>query len=515
MSDDDRLEQEFADVLGVLRRFEPAAAAAGFEGRVEEKVTMILKQKPIEPIGPGVPVEAREVAGISLRCAYCHASLLRDEASFCAACLAPHHVECWVEHGRCTAPGCSETRVVRPREGGQQPKYRATRRWARLLVVTAGLAGVMGFVVAFREYRASVEREREARVERALFEEFVRLKREALLAFQEFNRSEKSGNTAVARAEYAEARSKLVQAMDLITKLLDKHRDPATGFTHRDFEGYEVDQSEIAEILVDLEKRRPADPDPHLALAARELELSKIAANEGRVVEATEHLRRAVELDPTNAKARELLAKLEPLADGMRALNDSLARDPFALTAEASVLLDQGRIEEALAKVERVLMLDPTSGFAYTVRAKIRVAKGDLDGALADLSKAIELGPTADAYRLRGRVTLGRGDLESALMDLLKAGDLEPGAPGALADFDRALALDPTSDRAYYGRARAKVQHGDDVGARADLDRAIELNPTVADSWLLRGEIRQRLGDPEGAKADAANAAKLNARHRR
>lgn len=91
--------------------------------------------------------------------------------------------------------------------------------------------------------------------EQAQFETFKTMKAEGLKAFGEFNRAEREGNAGVSRAKHSEAHTKLVKAMDILTKILDNHRDPATGFTHKDFEGYEVEQSEIAEVLVDLEKR--------------------------------------------------------------------------------------------------------------------------------------------------------------------------------------------------------------------------------------------------------------------
>ena len=50
---------------------------------------------------------------VTLTCSYCHDALDRRAASFCAACLAPHHEECFSEHGDCATPGCGERRIVR------------------------------------------------------------------------------------------------------------------------------------------------------------------------------------------------------------------------------------------------------------------------------------------------------------------------------------------------------------------------------------------------------------------
>lgn len=511
----DGLEREFADVLGVLRRFEPAPASTGFEGRVEEGVAMALKQvKPIEPAP--APVEVREVTGISIRCAYCHGALARDEASFCAACLAPHHDECWVEHGRCTAPGCAETRVVRPREGARRPtggRYRATRRWARVLVVTAGLAGVVGVMALRASFAPAVV---QVDGEQQTFETFKRLKAEGLRAFGEFNRAERRGDARVARAKQVEAQEKLSLALELLTKIIERRRDPTTGFTHKDYEGYEVDQSEVAEILVDLEKRGPsaheAPPAPELRLveAAGLLAQAKQAATDGKVVEATRLLRRSVELDPTNAEARDLLAKLGKLGEAVEQSTEHLVRDPQVQAIEARLLLREGRLDEALNKAEQALRLDPTTALAYLVRAEVRVAQGRVDEAMDDLCKSIELDPGhSGAFRLRGRLSMERGELDGAIEDLLHASELDPGDEEALGDFSAALELDPMRDGAWYGRARAKARRGDLRGALADLDRAIALNPALPAYFAARGELRGRLGDPEGARADEAHAADL------
>lgn len=111
----------------------------------------------------GRPTRARARVEVSVRCAYCHDDLTVDERRFCAACLAPHHAECWIEHGLCSAPGCGELRVLRPevptregREGrkdGRGKRQGAKRRrrspdanLARRLTEQANLALVLGLV---------------------------------------------------------------------------------------------------------------------------------------------------------------------------------------------------------------------------------------------------------------------------------------------------------------------------------------------------------------------------------
>jgi hypothetical protein len=87
--------------------------------------------------------ERRGSLRVRLTCGYCHDRLERGQASYCASCLAPHHAECFAEHGMCVIPGCEETALVRA--GGASP--RPVRRRALLLpgLVLAGLAGVAAY----------------------------------------------------------------------------------------------------------------------------------------------------------------------------------------------------------------------------------------------------------------------------------------------------------------------------------------------------------------------------------
>ncbi|MBI2930534.1 MAG: tetratricopeptide repeat protein [Planctomycetes bacterium] len=56
--------------------------------------------------------------------------------------------------------------------------------------------------------------------------------------------------------------------------------------------------------------------------------------------------------------------------------------------------------------------------------------------------------------------------------------------------FGKAAAAQPDSDKAYHGRARAKLILADHAGAIDDISRAIDLSPTTGFHHLRRGQIR-------------------------
>jgi outer membrane protein assembly factor BamB len=82
---------------------------------------------------------------VLLACSFCHSGLVRSEAVFCASCLAPHHQDCFQEHGRCSAPGCGETQVVQPKHS-MAPPPRRTRR----AIILALCLGSGALVAAYR-----------------------------------------------------------------------------------------------------------------------------------------------------------------------------------------------------------------------------------------------------------------------------------------------------------------------------------------------------------------------------
>jgi tetratricopeptide (TPR) repeat protein len=61
----------------------------------------------------------------------------------------------------------------------------------------------------------------------------------------------------------------------------------------------------------------------------------------------------------------------------------------------------------------------------------------------------------------------------------LKAGRLDE----AIADYDRAIAINPKFAAALYGRAQAKRQKGDASGADADQAAARALDPAIEQNF--------------------------------
>lgn len=80
---------------------------------------------------------------------------------------------------------------------------------------------------------------------------------------------------------------------------------------------------------------------------------------------------------------------------------------------------------------------------------------------------------------------------------------------GALADFDRALELNPKFPMLHNNRGGALLSLGDLQGALKEFDTAVGLDPTYAEARLNRGQTRSELSDRDGAIQDLEKALAL------
>ncbi|WP_242059099.1 tetratricopeptide repeat protein [Nostoc foliaceum] len=73
-------------------------------------------------------------------------------------------------------------------------------------------------------------------------------------------------------------------------------------------------------------------------------------------------------------------------------------------------------------------------------------------------------------------------------------------------DFNLAIRLNANDYRAYFNRACACGQNGDDFGAVRDFFQVIRLNPSNAQAYVNRGVAHYRLGYHLDAMSDLQKA---------
>ena len=141
---------------------------------------------------------------------------------------------------------------------------------------------------------------------------------------------------------------------------------------------------------------------------------------------------------------------------------------------------------ESKPKPEPVAAAAPPLDFSfYEKRADASFANGAFDSAIADYTKAIEMDPkSAEAIMGRGLAYANKQSYDLAI-----------------ADYDKAIELKPKNVAAFANRGAAYEKKGDTEKAVADYDKAVELEPT--NEFVKAGADRLHAAQAE-AKAKAA-----------
>ena len=167
-------------------------------------------------------------------------------------------------------------------------------------------------------------------------------------------------------------------------------------------------------------------------------------------------------------------------ANTAKAVSTSAAAAAIALLNEGLADLKRRDFKAALAAFEKAIAAMPDYAAAYAERGGAHIGLGANDKAVTDLTKALQLmGGTGDATE-RGRLHGNRG------LAYLNQSKHEP----AVADFDKAIELDPKLAFAYANRGMSHMQRKNYDAALRDASRAVELRPNYEFALLVRGYVQ-------------------------
>lgn len=446
---------------------------------------------------PQAPSPAELGVRLHLTCIYCHAAADREEALFCASCLAPHHEECFATHGRCSAPGCDETHGVRPTEPtlppppAPLPTRRLALPWA-LSLVCAGVAAVAlveflpsrlispldgagqqlwtSLALDLEENEARLERaelaldeRRPAEARKGASEVLVRLDASALrLPSAEAPAQEPAAKTR------RELRKQRVRALVLRARAALADPDQTT------LEGAAVD---LERVLAWKGGLAPDDAPAHVARG-------QLLTLEGSLDRARAEFEEALELMPNSVRARCGAAQVHVLqeepGEAIRALASALrtlnGREPTpeGPGLQVEVLSDLQRVrlrEQIMTCYARAKLLPP----GPSVRAAIAAFESALEGGWLSLS-------------LKGAALAQRGQIFQALPH-----------------FERAIEASRASGRRAEAKAQCALSEGYlacDLPAAAEhaAAKASELDAANLLAPVLRAEAREFLYDDEEAR---------------
>lgn len=248
-----------------------------------------------------------------------------------------------------------------------------------------------------------------------------------------------------------------------------------------------------------VDEARRADAEARNARAERQ-----------KAVDALDRLRTELEVREKRARAESLFGAAERVVDPdtrLEMYDETLALDPGMLIVrmkKAFLLVERGRLEDAVAEYGRILEIDPRypdacAGIARTLRMQKKP-----DRALEACDRAIAIDPDfAPAHQIRGAVLIDLGRFPEALASLRRAIEITPDYPnahlgigvclirtgdreGGLAAFDRCLAAEPANVDARYRRGQVLVSLKRDAEALDDFDVALRVNPHHPEALLAR-----------------------------
>ena len=192
------------------------------------------------------------------------------------------------------------------------------------------------------------------------------------------------------------------------------------------------------------------------------------------------------------------------------------------------MLHDEERFSEAASAYQSVLALDAENWPALNALAGIALQTGQLEEAVQRFGKLIERRPEfAEAHYKRGNALNRLGRWLPALADYDRALALDSCHANAycnrgtvferlarwneaLDSYDRALSLNPSDAFAHYNRASVLRELKRPTEAMDSYDRAIALRQDYVEAYVNRGHLLQELSRPDEAAASYSKALELS-----
>ena len=200
-------------------------------------------------------------------------------------------------------------------------------------------------------------------------------------------------------------------------------------------------------------------------------------------------LTRTIGLNPKNGIAYLYRAVLKGNANDFQGCTEDLDHASLLLPGHPDIPILRKNLEakRGLAPAKSPVDTAKNAEVEKIVEAAWNMAsQGNLDGALAEGNRALALNPSdSRTYTFLARVKNSRGD-----------------AAGALADCDHALAIEPNNFMAYSIRSMIKIDKADWAGVIEDSTKALAITPQDVFSYLNRGKARANTRDLDGALAD-------------
>ncbi|MBI5386928.1 MAG: FecR domain-containing protein [Verrucomicrobia bacterium] len=193
-----------------------------------------------------------------------------------------------------------------------------------------------------------------------------------------------------------------------------------------------------------------------------------------------------------------------PLADALREVVAAVKNQPASRATEPATATEwmarsyslqaRSSLAEARQAAAAATKKSPHFGFAWVRLAELEFSFGRTDAARAALEKGVQLSPRhAQGLALKGFVLAARNQIASAL-----------------AEFDRAIAIDGGLGNAWLGRGLCHIRQGHAAEGRKDLQVAAALEPQRALFRSYLGKAWSHTRDHGRAEKELDLAKKLD-----
>lgn len=177
--------------------------------------------------------------------------------------------------------------------------------------------------------------------------------------------------------------------------------------------------------------------------ALAESNLASLLYQEGQLNEALAHGQKALEIQPDNVGANNCVG---------------------------FVLLEKGHVDEAIAHFQTALRARPDYAPAHSNLGMALFQLGRVDEAIAHFRNALEADPTeADIHNNLGAALVKTGQFEEAVAHYQKALELRPDFPGACNNFAWVLATSPQAPMRNGARAVQLAQQANQLAGGGNL----------------------------------------------
>lgn len=233
---------------------------------------------------------------------------------------------------------------------------------------------------------------------------------------------------------------------------------------------------------------------PYQNRAAKAMELFR----QGKTVEAVAALREVLAARKNISAAYVDLAtiyrkdgKLDEAIAVLRSGVEAMPENYEIHFQDIVCLYEAGRFDEALAAIETRDF--PQAEFDPVIWNYVGLAKwktGDIPGALAGFDKSLAIDSELPfTYHNRGTVRF----------DIFQRTGGPESYERALADFEKAVGLDPTYSPAYLSLGVAYFQAGRFAPAIGSLEKALSLDPGLDEAHFFLGSAELKMGDKPSA----------------